>query len=107
MTKTLNPLDASWLMVESRDTPMHVGGLLRFSLPADAPPDFLRKLMIEFRHTRKFSPPWNQRLRAPSLKGLMPVWEDETDIDLEHHVRHSALPKPGSVFRLARPTAKR
>ncbi|HWS25640.1 MAG TPA: wax ester/triacylglycerol synthase domain-containing protein, partial [Xanthomonadales bacterium] len=60
MTKSLNPLDASWLMVESRDTPMHVGGLLRFSLPADAPPDFLRKLMIEFRHTRKFSPPWNQ-----------------------------------------------
>lgn len=106
MTKTLNPLDASWLMVESRETPMHVGGLLRFSLPADAPPDFLRKLMIEFRHTRKFSPPWNQRLRAPSLKGLMPVWEDETDIDLEHHVRHSALPKPGGERELGQLIAR-
>ena len=35
--KTLNPLDASWLLVESRDTPMHVGGLIIFQLPEDAP----------------------------------------------------------------------
>lgn len=106
MSKTLNPLDASWLMVESRETPMHVGGLLRFSLPDDAPADFLRKLMNEFRVTRKFSPPWNQRLRAPSLKGLMPVWEIEADIDLEHHVRHSALPKPGGERELGQLIAR-
>lgn len=105
-TKTLNPLDASWLMVESRDTPMHVGGLLRFSLPADAPADFLLKLMTEFRHTRKFAAPWNQRLRSMSLKGLMPAWETETDIDLEHHVRHSALPKPGGERELGQLIAR-
>ncbi|MEZ5466569.1 MAG: wax ester/triacylglycerol synthase family O-acyltransferase [Lysobacterales bacterium] len=104
--KTLNPLDASWLMVESRDTPMHVGGLLRFSLPADAAPDYLRKLMADFRSSRKFTAPWNQRLRATSLKGLMPAWEIESDIDLEHHVRHSALPKPGGERELGQLIAR-
>lgn len=106
MSKNLNPLDASWLMVESRDTPMHVGGLLRFSLPPDASADFLLKLMNEFRHTQKFSPPWNQRLRTPGLKGLMPAWETEDDIDLEHHVRHSALPRPGGERELGQLIAR-
>ena len=85
---------------------MHVGGLLRFSMPADAPPDYLRKLMIEFRGTHKFSAPWNQRLRTVSLKGLMPAWDIDTDIDLEHHVRHSALPKPGGERELGQLIAR-
>lgn len=104
--KTLNPLDASWLMVESRETPMHVGGLMRFVLPDDAPPDFFAKLMQDFRATKKFAPPWNQRLRMPSLKGLMPVWEIDDDIDLEHHVRHSALPRPGGERELGQLIAR-
>jgi hypothetical protein len=45
----LNPLDAAWLFTESRATPNHVGGLLQFRLPADAPRDFLRRLMADFR----------------------------------------------------------
>jgi len=106
MSKNLNPLDASWLMVESRETPMHVGGLLRFSLPPDAPPDYLRKLMTEFRSTHKFSAPWNQRLRTVSLKGLMPAWDIDNHIDLEHHVRHSALPKPGGERELGQLIAR-
>ena len=44
-TQRLNPLDASWLMVDSRDTPMHVAGLQIFSLPDDAPSDYLHKLL--------------------------------------------------------------
>ena len=33
MATRLKPLDASWLYVESRTTPMHVAGLNIFSLP--------------------------------------------------------------------------
>ena len=43
-TKTLNPLDASWLMVESRDTPMHVGGLLRPGFDLAATDDELKAM---------------------------------------------------------------
>lgn len=34
--KRLGTLDASWLAVESEDTPMHVGNLQIFSLPEGA-----------------------------------------------------------------------
>jgi diacylglycerol O-acyltransferase len=105
-TRPLNPLDASWLLVESRDTPMHVGGMIQFTLPPDAPADSLRALLADFRACRDFAPPWNQRLRRPGLKGLMPSWEETDEIDLEHHVRLSALPKPGGERELGQLIAR-
>ncbi|MGH8504552.1 MAG: wax ester/triacylglycerol synthase domain-containing protein, partial [Stenotrophobium sp.] len=41
--KRMNPLDASWLSVDSHDTPMHVGNLQVFSLPKGAPDDFVQQ----------------------------------------------------------------
>ncbi len=105
-TKSLNPLDASWLLVESNETPMHVGGLIRFSLPDDAPADYLRTMMADFRTAKNVAPPWNCRLRRPGLKGLMPVWEEIDDIDLEHHLHLSALPTPGGERELGQLIAR-
>jgi WS/DGAT/MGAT family acyltransferase len=105
-TRPLNPLDAAWLLVESRDTPMHVGGLIQFTLPDDAPADSLRALLADFRGCREFAPPWNQRLRWPGFKHLMPTWEETDEIDLEHHVRLSALPKPGGERELGQLIAR-
>lgn len=104
-THPLNPLDASWLLVESRDTPMHVAGLMPFSLPEGAPGDFLGRLMGELRGATRFAPPWNYRLRMPGLNNLRPVWE-EGPIDLEYHVRHSALPRPGGERELGQLVAR-
>ncbi len=105
-TRSLNPLEASWLLVESRDTPMHVGGLIQFVLPEDAPADSLRAMLAHFRNCRDFAPPWNQRLRRPGLKGLIPRWEETDQIDLEHHVRLSALPQPGGERELGQLIAR-
>jgi WS/DGAT/MGAT family acyltransferase len=97
----LNPLDAAWLMTESRATPNHVGGLLQFALPEDAPPDFLRRLMHDFRRHKRFAPPWNRRLKHPGFAlNPVPVWVEDEDIDLEYHVRHAALPYPGGEREL-------
>jgi WS/DGAT/MGAT family acyltransferase len=104
--KTLNPLDASWLLVESRDTPMHVGGLIIFQLPEDAPEDYFRDLVADFRNSTSFAPPWNLKLRSPGLKGLIPVWESTDEVDLEHHLRHSALPRPGGERELGQLIAR-
>ncbi len=100
MSRNLNPLDASWLMVESRDTPMHVGGLLRFAF--DAPPraDFFRRLIADFRMPRRVAAPWNQRLRPTTWMHPWPAWDSVDDIDVEHHVRHSALPAPAGEREL-------
>ena len=96
----LNPLDASWLYTESRATPMHVGALLPFRLPAGAPKDFGRRLMAELRKHRRFAPPWNRRLKSSLL--MMPVhyWVEDEDIDLEAHLRHASLPHPGGEREL-------
>ncbi len=94
-TKRLNPMDASWLQVESHETPMHVAGLMIFELPAKAPPDFFQKMFAMFREHREFYPPWNRRLRSPRLKTLTPAWVEDNDLDIEYHLRLSALPWPG------------
>jgi WS/DGAT/MGAT family acyltransferase len=98
----LNPLDTAWLFTESRATPNHVGGLLLFHLPEQAPREFLSRLMSDFRAHRRFGAPWNRRLKVPFTKNPLPSWvtEDDADIDLEYHLRHAALPWPGGEREL-------
>ncbi|GAC1632990.1 MAG: wax ester/triacylglycerol synthase family O-acyltransferase [Nevskia sp.] len=96
----LKPLDASWLYVESRDTPMHVAGLNIFSLPKHAKPDFLRNLVAQVKEAKAFVAPWNLRLKASPLRGVLPEWETDDNLDLDYHIRHSALPVPGGEREL-------
>lgn len=96
----LNPLDAAWIVTESRATPNHVGGLLQFKLPDEAPKEFMRQMMATFRNHRQFAPPWNQRLRPSFSMNPLRVWVEDDNIDLEYHVRHAALPWPGGEREL-------
>ncbi|NJS36615.1 MAG: wax ester/triacylglycerol synthase family O-acyltransferase [Brachymonas sp.] len=100
MSTRLNPLDTSWLFTESRATPNHVGGLLTFALPEDAPYDYMRQMMLTFRNHSEFQAPWNRKLRHAFNKNPIPEWVEDTNIDLEYHVRHSALPWPGGEREL-------
>lgn len=96
----LNPLDTAWLFTESRATPNHVGGLLTFRVPEDAPQDYMRRMMVEFREHRQFAAPWNRRLKFAFTKNPVPAWIETDDIDLEYHLRHAALPWPGGEREL-------
>jgi WS/DGAT/MGAT family acyltransferase len=96
----LNPLDASWIYTESRETPMHVGALMPFRMPDGAPKDFMRQLMTELRGHRRFAPPWNRKLGSWLLKSPLHYWVEDDAIDLEAHVRHTALPWPGGEREL-------
>jgi len=49
MTTAVNPLDASWLMIESGSNLMHVAGLSIFQLPPQAPGDFVHRLVETLR----------------------------------------------------------
>ncbi|MGQ0800020.1 MAG: WS/DGAT/MGAT family O-acyltransferase [Pseudomarimonas sp.] len=104
--RPLNLLDASWLLVESSETPMHVGALMPFSLPDDAGPDFVRDIMLALRAATAVEAPWNRKLHTPVLRGLIPLWMEVDHIDLEHHVRHSALPAPGGERELGQLIAR-
>jgi diacylglycerol O-acyltransferase / wax synthase len=96
----LNPLDASWIYTESRETPMHVGALMPFRLPDGAPKDYMRQLMTELRRHRRFAPPWNRKLGSWMLKSPLHFWVEDDAIDLEAHLRHTALPWPGGEREL-------
>lgn len=104
MTRKMNPLDASWLFVDSQRTPMHVGVLAIFSLPPDAGSEFIKNLFLHLRTPSGFVAPFNLRLRQSRLKilssRLVPSWEEDPHIDLDYHLRHSALPQPGGEREL-------
>lgn len=103
--KRLNPIDASWLLVESADTPMHVGGLAIYELPDGEGREFFERLDADLRDSKEFFPPWNLRLAAPALKSLVPFWR-EGDVDVEYHLRRLAVPSPGGERQLGQLIAR-
>lgn len=98
--KPLKPLDAAWLYADSRDTPMHVAGLQIFSLPKNAKASFVADLVAKLKEQRRLAPPWNLRLQGSALRLVLPAWEIDRRVDLDYHVRHSALPQPGGEREL-------
>lgn len=98
--KKLPLTDAAWLMLESRERPMHVGGLQVFHYPEDASPDFLQQIVQDFRAGTLVKKPFNQRLREPYSRTGQFAWIEDSNFDLDYHFRHSALPHPGRVREL-------
>jgi diacylglycerol O-acyltransferase len=87
----LSSVDSLFLEWEDRTTHMHVGAVCVYE--GEAPPygDLLR--LIESRLPRV--PRYRQRVQFVPFKQGRPVWIDESQFDLEYHVRHTALPTPG------------
>ena len=102
----LNLIDAAWLLVESSETPMHVGALLPIELPEGAGPEHVRAIIDAFRATPQVVAPWNRRLHTPRLKSLVPLWTEVDAIDIDHHIHHSALPAPGGERELGQLIAR-
>jgi diacylglycerol O-acyltransferase / wax synthase len=101
VTRRLSPSDAMFLYGESRETMLHVAGLLQFTPPADADPDHLRHLMDEIRQGPPVHRPWNLQLHTPDLlANPLHSWDEVDDVDLEYHVRRTALPSPGDEREL-------
>jgi WS/DGAT/MGAT family acyltransferase len=101
MAKHLSPSDLMFLYGETRETMFHVAALMPFAPPPDARPDHLRELINEVRAGATVYSPWNQRLRHPDLlKNPLQSWTEDDAVDLEYHVRRSALPSPGDEREL-------
>jgi hypothetical protein len=98
--------DAVFLLPETREQPMHVGGLQLFQRPEGAGRDFLNDMHAELVAVEEVAPIFRRRAyRSVSTLGQW-AWEDDTDLDLEHHVRHSALPRPGRIRELLALTSR-
>ncbi|MBI2383158.1 MAG: wax ester/triacylglycerol synthase family O-acyltransferase [Gammaproteobacteria bacterium] len=99
--KQLSGLDAIFLNLETNAVPMHVGGLAILD-PSTAPTDFgihsVKRLIEQRLH---LLPSFRRRLVASPLNLDQPYWIEDPEFDLESHVRHRALPRPGTDRQLA------
>jgi WS/DGAT/MGAT family acyltransferase len=98
----MSPMDASFLHIEGPKNPMHIGGVSIFEGPA---PPFER---LEEMVAGKLGlvPRYRQKVRFVPLGLGRPVWVDDPHFNLSYHLRHSALPKPGSDEQLRRTAAR-
>ena len=92
----LSTLDSLFLELEDRSAHMHVGAVAIFDGPPPPYRDLLR--LIEARLDQV--PRYRQRVMFVPGKVGRPVWIDETQFDLEYHLRHTALPFPGGETEL-------
>jgi len=104
--RKLSLSDTGFLLMERRETPMHVGGINLFSLPDGADEQsFLASLADILTQPDPLRPPFGHKLKTGAAGLLGPCyWEPDEALDLDYHVRHSALPKPGryrELFALA------
>src|SRR3954454_2135991 len=92
----LSATDASFLAQERANSHMHVGAVLVFEGPAPAYADFISHIRSRLHRV----PRYRHKLAFPPIETGRPVWIDDPSFNLEYHVRHTALPAPGSEEQL-------
>ena len=96
MNDRLSPSDMSSLLAERGSIHVHVGATL---IVEGEPPSFER--LLEHVDARlALVPRFRQRITPATLNLSNPSWSEDTEFELGRHVRHSALPAPGSMAQL-------
>ncbi|MBS1871372.1 MAG: wax ester/triacylglycerol synthase family O-acyltransferase [Actinobacteria bacterium] len=98
----LTAVDASFLHQEGADSHMHIGAVTIFEGP---PPPFTA-VAEHIRSRLHLVPRYRQRLAYPPFESGRPLWIDDASFNIEYHVRHSALPAPGTEQQLHRLAAR-
>jgi diacylglycerol O-acyltransferase / wax synthase len=96
----MDPTSAGFMLADSRNTPMHVGGLHLYEPPPDSGPDYVRELFAGLLEQRQISPLFLKRPTRGLTTGGQWFWTEDSEFDIEYHVRHSALPRPGRIREL-------
>ena len=96
MNDRLSPSDMSSLLAERGPIHVHVGAT---TIMEGEPPDYFA-LLEHVGRRLALVPRFRQRITRASLNLANPRWADDPGFDLRWHVRHSALPKPGTGDQL-------
>ena len=89
------------MYLETPHTPMHIGSVAIYD-PSTAPGGFVRfKDILNFIQARlQGARSFRQRLVRVPFDLDHPYWIEDPEFDIEFHVRHIALPKPGDWRQL-------
>lgn len=97
----LTGLDSLFLYGEAGTTPMHIAPLLVYEAvdkkQGRAPIEAIRRV---FRERLDLSPVFRRKLVSVPMNLDHPYWIDDENFSLDFHVRHIALPKPGTWRQL-------
>jgi len=92
----LSALDAEFLHLEDEVSPMHIAGVCVFEGPSPG----LEALAANVAGRLDRIPRYRQVVKTVPLELGRPVWVDDPDFHLEHHLHHTALPAPGGRCEL-------
>jgi WS/DGAT/MGAT family acyltransferase len=92
----MSATDAGFYYAESENTPLHVGSVAVFEGPAPTYGDLVRLLLSKLHNV----PRYRQRVREVPMQLGRPMWVDDPHFQILYHVRHTAVPSPGSDEQL-------
>jgi WS/DGAT/MGAT family acyltransferase len=98
MSVSIPPLDLMWLVMETPESPTHVGALLLFEKPKGRP-QVVREIVQAYRSVEP-TPPFNY---VPETGGAgIPHFRETTAYDPCYHIQHIALPAGATYDDLLR-----
>ncbi len=92
----LNVTDNSFLSLEKGGGHMHVAGVLIF----EGPPPPYEQVVARIQSRLDLVPRYRQKLADSPLRLGRPLWVDDPNFNIHYHLRHTALPAPGSTDEL-------
>lgn len=96
----LTGLDATFLYMETPSSPMHVASLIMLD-PSTAPNGFSFEQARDLYSQRlDLAPPFRRRLVEVPFGIHHPIWIEDPDFDIDWHLRHIAVPQPGTMAEL-------
>ncbi|HOA95935.1 MAG TPA: wax ester/triacylglycerol synthase family O-acyltransferase [Quisquiliibacterium sp.] len=102
----LSSLDASFLHLETPETPMHVGSLALLDLPKGYDGDFYESFKAMIADRLHVAGVLTRKLARMPFDLSEPVWIEDDDIDLDYHVRSLTLRGTGTMDQLQRLVAR-
>jgi WS/DGAT/MGAT family acyltransferase len=102
----LSGMDASFLHLETPEMPMHVGSLQIADLPEGYAGDYYEDVKRWMATRMHLAPVFQRKLALMPFDLANPVWVDDEDVDLDYHVRHVILPRPGTMEQLEKYVAR-
>lgn len=98
--KQLSGIDATFLYMETEQTPMHVAGLTLYDLPKGFRGSFHKHFTEFFKGRVHLIPIFEMKLAKAAFQMDHPGWVDAGALDFDYHITSAKLPKPGSRKQL-------
>jgi Wax ester synthase/diacylglycerol acyltransferase catalytic domain len=96
----MSPTDSLFLLAESENCQMQVGGLALFSPPEGARASDVREMFAAAIARDKVAGVWRKRARRSVTSLGQWGWDTGGDVDLDYHVQYSAVPRPAGMAEL-------